>query len=92
MKSAEVATLSLATPSQATQTGEPVNTVPLVDLGHRQCRFPVKENPSVPGGHLFCGQATAPDQVYCTHHRSVVTAVEQRRSGSRFVPTQRRAA
>jgi hypothetical protein len=68
--------------------GQADGAIPLMDLVRGQCRFPVRENRSVPGGHLFCAQATSPDAVYCTHHHQIATAVEPRRA---FVP-QKRAA
>jgi hypothetical protein len=71
--------------------GQATDEIPLMDLGRGQCRFPVREDPSVPGGHLFCAQATAPGAVYCAHHHQIATAVEPRRAGSAFVP-QKRAA
>src|SRR6478736_5641007 len=45
--------------------------VPLVELRPYQCRFPVREDPSAPGGHLFCAGSTSPDRVYCDHHHSI---------------------
>ncbi|WP_412535192.1 GcrA family cell cycle regulator [Mesorhizobium sp. BAC0120] len=71
--------------------GQVKDKIPLMALGRGQCRFPVCEDPSVPGGHLFCAQATSPDAVYCAHHHRIATTVEPRRSGSTFIP-QRRAA
>lgn len=65
--------------------------VPLVDLGRNQCRFAVCEDRSVPGGHLFCAEATLHDRKYCAEHHRVVTAVELRRGGSGFT-IQKRAA
>jgi hypothetical protein len=70
----------------------PANDVPLMKLGRYQCRFPVREDRSVPGGHMFCAAPTSPDRVYCDHHHSIVTNVEPRRARSGFVPLQRRAA
>src|SRR6266850_4741285 len=67
--------------------------VPLIQLGLYQCRFPVSEDPSVPGGYRFCAGPTSPDRVYCDHHHSIVTAVDhprRARSGVQFA--QRRAA
>ena len=54
--------------------------VPLIQLGVYQCRFPVSEDPSVPGGYRFCAGPTSPDRVYCDHHHSIVTAVDPRRA------------
>lgn len=73
-------------------TRPPANDVPLMKLGRYQCRFPVREDRSVAGGHRFCAAATSPDRVYCDHHHSIVTSVEPRRSRPGFVPLQRRAA
>ena len=64
----------------------------LIDLTAHQCRFPVREDPTVPGGHRFCARAIVPGQVYCAHHHSVATMVELRRGGGRFVIGQKRAA
>jgi hypothetical protein len=70
----------------------PSRDVALIDLAALQCRYPVREDRSVPGGHRFCAQAVQPGQVYCAHHHSVATSVELRKSGMRFIPGQRRAA
>ena len=70
----------------------PTGNVPLIGLGRYQCRFPVHEDPSVPGGYRFCAGPTSPDRVYCDHHHSIVTAVDPRRARSGFHLTQRRAA
>lgn len=32
-----------------------------------QCRFPVTDAPP----HLFCGEVTALDRVYCDHHHAI---------------------
>lgn len=64
--------------------------LPLMNLGHYQCRFAVCEDRSVPGGHLFCAEATLADRKYCAEHHRVVTAVEQRRSTG-FTPLRRAA-
>ncbi|WP_084056565.1 GcrA family cell cycle regulator [Mesorhizobium australicum] len=66
--------------------------VPLIQLGVYQCRFPVSEDPSVPGGYRFCAGPTSPDRVYCDHHHSIVTAVDPRRARSGLHLPQRRAA
>ncbi|WP_353843531.1 GcrA family cell cycle regulator [Mesorhizobium sp.] len=66
--------------------------VPLIRLGSCQCRFPVREDPLVPGGHRFCAGPTSPDRVYCDHHHSIATAVDPRRPRSGFHLAQRRAA
>ena len=47
--------------------------VPLLDVGRCQCRFPVETSASTIGGYLFCAAPAAPDQVYCDHHRAIVT-------------------
>ncbi|QND64759.1 hypothetical protein HB777_13275 [Mesorhizobium loti] len=60
--------------------------VPLIQLGLYQCRFPVSEDPSVPGGYRFCAGSTSPDRVYCDHHHSIVTAVDPRRTRSGLPP------
>jgi hypothetical protein len=70
----------------------PISNATLLELGATQCRFPVREDKSVTGGHFFCAGATSPGRVYCEHHHSIVTAVEQRRSRSGFHLAQRRAA
>jgi hypothetical protein len=70
----------------------PSRDVALIDLAAHQCRYPVREDRSVPGGHRFCAQAVQPGQVYCAHHHSVATSVELRKRGMRFIPGQRRAA
>jgi GcrA cell cycle regulator len=41
---------------------------PLVELGPRQCRWPVLERAEVMGGYLFCSAACAPGAVYCREH------------------------
>ncbi|MEW9805922.1 GcrA family cell cycle regulator [Mesorhizobium marinum] len=69
-----------------------VRDIPLLNLARCQCRFPVSEDPSVPGSHLFCAAPTAADRVYCDHHNTVATAVEPRRSASRFNSVPRLAA
>jgi hypothetical protein len=66
--------------------------VTLINLGRSQCRFPVREDPSVTGGYLFCAVTTSLDRVYCDHHHSIVTAVEPRRPRSGMHLSQRRAA
>ncbi|MBA1144289.1 GcrA family cell cycle regulator [Mesorhizobium neociceri] len=66
--------------------------VPLIQLGVHQCRFPVSEDPSVPGGYRFCAGATSPDRVYCDHHHTIVTAVDPRRARPGLQIPQRRAA
>jgi hypothetical protein len=70
----------------------PSRDVALMDLHGFQCRFPVREDRSIPGGHRFCANATEPGQVYCAHHHAIATNVELKRSGNRFVPGLRRAA
>lgn len=35
-----------------------------------QCRFPVTAAPP----HLFCGEVTALDRVYCDHHHTICNA------------------
>ena len=79
------------TPGSRCVAGQAVDEIPLMNLGRGQCRFPVREDHSVPGGYLFCAQATSPDAVYCEHHHRIATAVDPRRAGSRFIP-QKRAA
>ncbi|CAH2402000.1 conserved hypothetical protein [Mesorhizobium ventifaucium] len=69
----------------------PAGDVPLILLGRYQCRFPVREDPSVPGGYRFCAGPTSPDRVYCDHHHSLVTAVEPRRARSGFHLARRAA-
>lgn len=54
--------------------------VPLIQLGVYQCRFPVSEDRSVPGGYRFCAGPTSPDRVYCDHHHGIVTQVDPRRA------------
>jgi hypothetical protein len=71
-------------------TGVSSRNVPLLKLGACQCRFPVREDKSVPGGHYFCAGPTSSGRVYCEHHHGIVTAVEQRRARSSF--HMRRAA
>jgi hypothetical protein len=66
--------------------------VPLMKLGPCQCRFPVREDASVPGGHRFCAVPTAAGRVYCDQHHSIVTAIEPRRTRPGYQPGQRRAA
>lgn len=66
--------------------------VPLMRLGACQCRYPVRDDKSVAGGYLFCAGPTSQDRVYCDHHRSIATAVAQRRTGTGFHFTQKRAA
>ena len=70
----------------------PAGDVPLIRLGRHQCRFPVREDTSVTGGHRFCAAPTPLNRVYCDHHHSIVTAVEPRRARSGFFLAQRRAA
>ncbi|WP_421917143.1 GcrA family cell cycle regulator [Mesorhizobium sp.] len=64
--------------------------VPLIQLGVHQCRFPVSEDPTVPGGYRFCAGPTSTERVYCDHHHGIVTAVDPRRA--RHSLAQRRAA
>ena len=67
--------------------------VALLDLRSCQCRYPILVDPSVPGGHRFCAEATSPDRVYCARHHSIATTVWARRTGKSFVSTyQGRAA
>lgn len=73
-------------------TNLPRHELPLIELGRHQCRYPVREDRAVTGGHRFCAAQTLPDRAYCEHHHSVVTAVDTRRAGSGFVRLQRRAA
>ena len=70
----------------------PSRDIPLIQLGLHQCRFPVSEDPSVPGGYRFCAGPTSPDRVYCDHHHNIVTAVDPRRARSGLHFPQRRAA
>jgi hypothetical protein len=66
--------------------------VALLRLRSCQCRFPILEDSSVPGGHRFCAKATLPDRVYCTHHHSIAITGPKGRTGKRFISSQRRAA
>lgn len=66
--------------------------IPLIKLGHQQCRFPVHEDPEITGRYLFCGKQTSPERVYCDHHHSIVTAVEPRKPGPFRYRNQLRAA
>jgi hypothetical protein len=97
MKSNAVTMVQFDAPSEAASTtprhlnGQAAGEIPLMALGRGQCRFPVREDPAVPGGHLFCAQATSPDAIYCVHHHRIATTVDPRRAGSGFIP-QRRAA
>ena len=43
--------------------------------------FPVREDPSVPGGHRFCAKATSADQVYCALHQSIAITGPKSRTG-----------
>ena len=42
--------------------------VPLADLNHNECKWPVDYDPSAVGHHLFCGKATEIERSYCDHH------------------------
>ncbi len=70
----------------------PTGDVPLIKLGSCQCRFPVREDPSVTGGYRFCAVSTASGRVYCDHHHGIVTAIAPRRARKGFRLVQRRAA
>jgi hypothetical protein len=70
----------------------PARDIPLNRLGPYQCRFPVREDATVTGGHRFCAVPTSTDRVYCDHHHGIATAVEPRRARSGFYLAQRRAA
>ena len=47
--------------------------LPLMKTGQRLCKWPVKDDPSVVGGYLFCGRATTTDDVYCSEHRALAS-------------------
>ena len=66
--------------------------IPLIDLGRSQCRFAVRDDPSVPGGYRFCAAPTVSDRVYCDHHHALAISVQPRRTGSAFNRVARRAA
>lgn len=42
--------------------------VPLMELGLRQCRYPVYSNGSA---HLFCGDVATGDTMYCQTHKDL---------------------
>jgi hypothetical protein len=42
--------------------------LPIGNLGHNQCRWPVEDAPHVTGGYLFCGADTEAFQPYCPWH------------------------
>lgn len=62
----------------------------LLHLRSGQCRFPILEDPSVPGGHRFCAQATSTDRVYCARHLSIAIAVPKSRAGKISIGSQKR--
>jgi hypothetical protein len=66
--------------------------VALLDLRSGECRFPVRADPSVPGGHRFCAEATLPDRVYCAHHHGIVTTAWPRTRKSVVSSHKKRAA
>jgi GcrA cell cycle regulator len=45
----------------------PVNPIPLLDLEHHHCRYPVADNPT-----LFCGGRAVPGCSWCARHCGVV--------------------
>jgi hypothetical protein len=59
--------------------------VALLHLRGCQCRFPIREDPSVPGGHRFCAKATSADQVYCALHQSIAITGPKSRTGKTFI-------
>jgi hypothetical protein len=48
--------------------------IPLVELGLCQCHWPIAEDHSAIGKHLFCGIAIAPGEMYCEPHRRKAVA------------------
>jgi hypothetical protein len=43
--------------------------MPLIGTGRKWCKFPIKEDRDVLGGHLCCGEPViAPGAVYCIEH------------------------
>jgi hypothetical protein len=51
-----------------------VRGVALLHLRSSQCRFPIREDASVAGGHRFCAEATSEDRVYCARHHRIAIA------------------
>lgn len=45
--------------------------VPLAELSHSQCRWPVKDAPRVLGSYLFCARSTQPGDSYCQDHQEM---------------------
>jgi hypothetical protein len=59
-------------PVQPSRPAKPaMRLLPLMKLGANQCRWPVKDAPEVPGGHLFCGADTAFGESYCAYHKQM---------------------
>ncbi|HMF66057.1 MAG TPA: GcrA family cell cycle regulator [Phyllobacterium sp.] len=65
-------------PDTEPEPERPATGVPLKELGHAQCKYPVAWDAEAVGGWLFCGHGTKADQVYCEKHRKITTqAVRQ---------------
>lgn len=47
--------------------------VPMVELRADECRWPVTQDLTAIGGHLFCGRGTRLGEVYCDRHRLLAT-------------------
>lgn len=55
------------------QLGRMVLPVPLLDLGHNRCKFPVNDgDKTVIGRFLFCNTATQSGASYCAKHIGIV--------------------
>ena len=67
--------------------------VALLHLRICQCRFPIQEDLTVPGGHRFCAEATSPHRVYCArHHRIAITSPKSQTGRVSFSSHKRRRA
>lgn len=40
----------------------------LMDLGNRECRYPVEDDRTVIGHFYFCGEPAVADRPYCDSH------------------------
>lgn len=64
--------------------------VALLHLRICQCRFPIREDSSVPGGYRFCAEATSADRVYCNRHQNIAIASAKSRTGKTFFGSHKR--
>jgi hypothetical protein len=77
-------------PSAAARRLQVPRGVALLHLRSWQCRFPIREDPSVPGGYRFCAEATSADHVYCARHQSIAIAGPKSRTGRILIGSHKR--